>query len=75
MSYDEMELDKMGDRKTAAFFIISDTNTTYNFIMIALAFDQMMNILCERADNKYNGRLPHHVTPALMLSVDQEANE
>jgi type IV secretion system protein VirD4 len=60
MSYDEMELNKIGDRKTAAFFIISDTNTTYNFI-VALAFDQMMNLLCERADNKYGGRLPHHV--------------
>ena len=50
----------MGDRKTATFFIISDTNTTYNF-MVALAFSQMFNLLCERADNKYGGRLPHHV--------------
>ena len=60
MSYDEMELDKTGDRKTATFFIISDTDTTYNFI-VALAFSQMFNLLCERADNKYGGRLPHHV--------------
>lgn len=60
MSYDEMELDKMGDRKTAAFFVISDTDTTFNFI-VALAFSQMLNLLCERADNKYGGRLPHHV--------------
>lgn len=60
MSDDEMELDRMGDRKTATFFIISDTNTTYNFI-IALAFSQMFNLLCERADNKHGGRLPHHV--------------
>ena len=60
MSYDEMELDRMGDRKTAAFFVISDTDTTYNFI-VALAFSQMFNLLCERADNKYSGRLPHHV--------------
>jgi type IV secretion system protein VirD4 len=60
MSYDEMELDKMGDRKTAAFFIISDTNPTFNFI-VALAFSQMFNLLCERADNKFGGRLPHHV--------------
>ena len=60
MSYDEMELDKTGDRKTATFFIISDTDTTYNFI-VALAFSQMLNLLCERADNKYGGRLPHHV--------------
>jgi len=60
MSYDEMELDRMGDRKTATFFIISDTDTTYNFI-VALAFSQMFNQLCERADNKHGGRLPHHV--------------
>lgn len=60
MSYDEMELDKAGDRKTAIFFIISDTDTTYNFL-VALAFSQMFNLLCERADNKYGGRLPHHV--------------
>lgn len=59
-SYDEMELDRMGDRKTATFFIISDTDTTYNFI-VALAFSQMFNLLCERADSKYGGRLPHHV--------------
>ena len=60
MSYDEMELDRMGDRKTATFFIISDTDTTYNFI-VALAFSQMFNQLCERADNKHGGRLPHLV--------------
>ena len=60
MSYDEMELDRMGDRKTATFFIISDTDTTYNFI-VALAFSQMFNQLCERADNKHGGRLPYHV--------------
>lgn len=60
MSYDELELDRMGDRKTATFFIISDTDTTYNFI-VAMAFSQMFNLLCERADNKYGGRLPHHV--------------
>ncbi|TCL55411.1 type IV secretion system protein VirD4 [Kineothrix alysoides] len=60
MSYDEMGLDRMGDKKTATFFIISDTNTTYNFI-VALAFSQMFNLLCERADSKYGGRLPNHV--------------
>ena len=59
MSYDEMELDRLGDRRTAAFFIISDTDTTYNFI-VALAFSQMFNLLCERADNVHGGRLPHH---------------
>ena len=60
MSYDELELDRTGDRKTATFFIISDTDTTYNFI-VALAFSQMFNLLCERADTIHNGRLPHHV--------------
>lgn len=60
MSYDEMELDRLGDKRTAAFFIISDTDTTYNFI-VALAFSQMFNLLCERADNIHGGRLPHHV--------------
>ena len=60
MSYDELELDKLGDEKTALFFLISDTDSTYNFI-VALAFSQMFNLLCERADNKYGGRLPHHV--------------
>lgn len=60
MSYDELQLDRMGDRKTATFFIISDTDTTYNFI-VALAFSQMFNLLCERADKKHGGRLPHHV--------------
>ena len=60
MSYDEMELDRIGDRKTAVFFIISDTTQTYNFL-VALAFSQMFNLLCERADNVHGGRLPHHV--------------
>ena len=60
MSYDELELDSIGDRKTAVFFTISDTTPTYNFI-VALAFSQMFNLLCERADNVHGGRLPHHV--------------
>ena len=60
MSYDELELDKLGDEKSALFFLISDTDTTYNFL-VALAFSQMFNLLCERADNTYGGRLPHHV--------------
>ena len=60
MSYDELALDRIGDRKTAAFFIISDTTQTYNFL-VALAFSQMFNLLCERADNVHGGRLPHHV--------------
>ena len=60
MSYDELELAKLGDEKSALFFLISDTDTTYNFL-VALAFSQMFNLLCERADNTYGGRLPYHV--------------
>ena len=60
MSYDELELDRMGDCRTATFFCISDTDSTYNFL-VALAFSQMFNLLCERADNVHGGRLPHHV--------------
>ena len=60
MAYDELELDRIGDRKMAVFFIISDTTQTYNFL-VALAFSQMFNLLCERADNVHGGRLPHHV--------------
>ena len=47
-------------KKSALFFLISDTDTTYNFL-VALAFSQMFNLLCERADNTYGGRLPYHV--------------
>lgn len=60
MSYDELELDRMGDKKTATFFIISDTDPTYNFL-VALAFTQAFNLLCERADSLPGGRLRHHV--------------
>ena len=60
MSYDELELDRLGDEKSALFFLISDTDTTYNFL-VALAFSQIFNLLCERADNTYGGRLPYHV--------------
>ena len=57
MSYDELELDRIGDRKTAVFFIISDTTQTYNFL-VALAFSQMFNLLCERADNVSEAACP-----------------
>jgi len=60
MSYDELELDKIGDRRTALFFAISDSDTTFNFI-VALAFSQMFNVLCQHADQQANGRLKHHV--------------
>ena len=57
MAYDELELDRIGDRKTAVFFIISDTTQTYNFL-VALAFSQMFNLLCERADNVHGAACP-----------------
>lgn len=60
MSYDEMELDLMGDRKTALFVIISDTDDTFNFVA-ALMYTQLFNLLCDRADDVYGGRLPIHV--------------
>ena len=60
MSYDEMELDKIGDRKTALFLIISDTDTTFNFV-IAMLQSQLFNLLCDKADDEYGGRLPVHV--------------
>ena len=60
MSYDEMELDTLGDRKTALFVIISDTDDTFNFI-VAIMYSQMFNLLCDKADDVYNGRLPVHV--------------
>ena len=60
MSYDEMELDKIGDRKTALFLIMSDTDTTFNFV-IAMLQSQLFNLLCHKADDEYGGRLPVHV--------------
>ena len=60
MTEDELELDTMGDRKTALFLIMSDTDTTFNFV-IAMLQSQLFNLLCDKADNLYNGRLPVHV--------------
>ena len=60
MSYDEMELDCIGDRKTALFVIISDTDDTFNFVA-AIMYSQLFNLLCDKADDVYNGRLPVHV--------------
>lgn len=59
-SYDEMELDTIGDRKTALFVIISDTDDTFNFL-VAMMYSQLFNLLCDKADDKYGGRLPVHV--------------
>ena len=60
MSYDEMELDQIGDRKTALFLIMSDTDITFNFV-IAMLQSQLFNLLCDKADDVYGGRLPVHV--------------
>lgn len=60
MEYDEMELDTLGDRKTALFIIISDTDDTFNFV-VAMMYTQLFNLLCDKADDVYNGRLPVHV--------------
>jgi type IV secretion system protein VirD4 len=69
MSYDEMGLDTIGDRKAALFIIVSDTDTTFNFIA-ALMYSQLFNLLCNRADTKYGGELPVHVR----LLLDEFSN-
>ncbi len=60
MSYDEMELDMVGDQRTALFIIISDTDDTFNFV-VAMMYSQLFNLLCDRADDVHHGRLPYHV--------------
>ena len=60
MSYDELELDTLGERKSALFVIISDTDDTFNFVA-AIMYSQLFNLLCDKADNEYGGRLPIHV--------------
>ena len=60
METDEMELDTIGDRKTALFVIISDTDDTFNFV-VSILYTQLFNLLCDKADDKYGGRLPVHV--------------
>ena len=67
--YDELELDTLGDRKTALFFIMSDTDDTFNFL-ISMAYTQLFNLLCEKADDVYGGRLPIHVR----CLIDEAAN-
>ena len=69
MSYDEMELDMLGDRKTAMFVIISDTDDTFNFV-VAIMYTQLFNLLCDKADDEHGGRLPYHVR----LLLDEFAN-
>ena len=68
-SYDEMELDMIGDQRTAMFIIISDTDDTFNFI-VAIMYTQLFNLLCDRADDVHGGRLPYHVR----LLLDEFSN-
>lgn len=68
-SYDELSLDTIGDKRTALFLIMSDTDASFNFL-ISLAYSQLFNLLCEKADDEYGGRLPMHVR----CLVDEFAN-
>ena len=68
-AYDELELDMLGDRKTALFIIISDTDDTFNFL-VSMAYTQLFNLLCDKADDVYGGRLPIHVR----CLIDEAAN-
>ena len=67
--YDELELDKLGDRKTALFLIMSDTDSTFNFL-ISMVYTQLFNLLCDKADDVYGGKLPIHVR----CLIDERAN-
>ena len=68
-AYDELELDTLGDRKTALFLIMSDTDASFNFL-ISMIYSQLFNLLCEKADDVYGGRLPVHVR----CLIDEAAN-
>lgn len=68
-AYDELELDMLGDKKTALFLIMSDTDGTFNFL-ISMVYTQLFNLLCEKADDEYGGRLPVHVR----CLIDEAAN-
>ena len=65
MEYDELELDTLGEEKTALFVIISDTDATFNFV-VSIMYSQLFNLLYDKADDVYNGRLPVHVVCSLM---------
>ena len=69
MEYDELELDTLGEEKTALFVIISDTDATFNFV-VSIMYSQLFNLLCDKADDVYNGRLPVHVR----MLLDEFAN-
>ncbi len=68
-AYDELQLDTLGDKKTALFLIMSDTDSTFNFL-ISMIYTQLFNLLCEKADDIYGGRLPVHVR----CLIDEAAN-
>ena len=67
--YDELELDTLGDEKTALFLMMSDTDGSFNFL-ISMIYTQLFNLLCEKADDVYGGRLPVHVR----CLIDEAAN-
>ena len=69
MEYDELELDTLGEEKTALFVIISDTDATFNFV-VSIMYSQLFNLICDKADDVYNGRLPVHVR----MLLDEFAN-
>ena len=69
MEYDDLELDTLGEQKTALFVIISDTDATFNFV-VSIMYSQLFNLLCDKADDVYNGRLPIHVR----MLLDEFAN-
>ena len=69
MAYDEMELDLLGDRRTALFVIIPDTDDTFNFV-VSIMYTQLFNLLCDRADDQCGGQLKYHVR----LLLDEFAN-
>ena len=69
MEYDDLELDTLGERKTALFVIISDTDATFNFV-VSIMYSQLFNLFCDKADDVYNGRLPVHVR----MLLDEFAN-
>ena len=69
MEYDDLELDTLGEQKTALFVIISDTDATFNFV-VSIMYSQLFNLLCDKADDVYNGRLPVHVR----MLLDEFAN-
>ena len=68
-AYDELELDRLGEEKSILFLIMSDTDSTFNFL-IAMVYTQLFNLLCEKADDVYGGRLPIHVR----CLIDEAAN-